>query len=415
MTTKSPYPLNEGRALRSYNLIKQAAMRHDVHLASFVQTPEEQAGIAHMRTVCSDVRSVDLYLGNRLLATLLDVVLELGRAAPLSVVKYDTRAMRRVLKDMLATHQYDVIHIDMLHLGEYLDLFGDIPTVLMGHNVEAQILERRAQTEGRWWARLYLQYQARKLANYEASAYRRVTRGVAVSRDDAELLTRRCHRDDIDVLPNGVDTSFFEVPDVPNDPFSLIYVGGFTWFPNLDAIQHFVGNILPLIEARCPQVRLTVVGKCPDSPAVRALAERPNVRFAGLVDDIRPLVGRAAVYIVPLRIGGGTRLKILDALSMKRAIVSTSIGCEGIEVNDHVTIRIADAPQAFADAVIDLFDNPAAGARLGEAGRRLVQHLYEWAVLGDQLDAVYKIAAGRPTPEPCIAPAMQVRSPGESS
>jgi polysaccharide biosynthesis protein PslH len=389
VTTKSPYPLFEGRALRSYNLIKQAAKRHEIHLASFIQTPEEVAGIEHMKSICSVVRSHRLYFDNPRMDGLRDALRELPRAAPLPVVKYDTAAMRQTLRELLATHRYDLVHVDMLHLSEYLDLFEGLPTVLMGHNVESMILERRAANESRWLARTYLRYQHRKLVRYETRACQRATKVVAVSRADADVLAAWTGRDDIAVVPNGVDTSFFDVPAVPFKPGSMVYVGGFTWFPNEDAIQYFARDVLPLIAKEVPEANLTVVGKNPDNAAVRALSENPRIKLTGMVDDIRPLVAESAVYIVTLRIGGGTRLKILDALSMSKAIVSTSIGCEGLEVTDGQDITVADDPQSLANAVVRLLRDPDEARRLGRAGRALVEQRYEWNVLGEGLDSVY--------------------------
>ncbi len=398
VTTKSPYPLFEGRALRSYNLIRQAAQRHEIHLASFIQTPEEVAGIEHMTSICSVVRSHRLYFEHPRRDALKDALRELTRDAPLPVVKYDTPAMRATLRELLAANRYDLVHVDMLHLSEYFDLFDGLPVVLMGHNVESLILERRAANETRWLARKYLGYQHRKLVRYETAAARRATRVVMVSQADADILAGWTGRTDITVVPNGVDTSYFDVPDTPCKPGSMVYVGGFTWFPNEDAIRFFASDVLPLIAAEVAEANLTVVGKNPDNATVRALAANPRIRFAGMVDDIRPVVAESAVYIVPLRIGGGTRLKILDALSMSKAIVSTSIGCEGLDVTDGQDIVIADEPAALATAIVALLHDPERARRLGRAGRQLAERRYEWNVLGGGLDRVYRDAVAAASP-----------------
>ena len=398
VTTKSPYPLYEGRALRSYNLIRQAALRHEIHLASFIQTPEEVSGIEHMKTICSVVRSHRLYFEHPRRDGVKDALRELGRAAPLPVVKYDTAAMRETLRELLAANRYDLVHVDMLHLSEYFDLFAGLPVVLMGHNVESLILERRAANETRWLARKYLEYQHRKLVRYETAAARRATRVVMVSQADADILAGWTGRTDIAVVPNGVDTSFFDVPTAPLKPGSMVYVGGFTWFPNEDAIRYFASDVLPLIAAEVPEANLTVIGKNPDNAHVRALATNPRIRLAGMVDDIRPVVAESAVYIVPLRIGGGTRLKILDALSMSKAIVSTAIGCEGLEVTDGQDIVVADDAGSLARAIVLLLRDPERARRMGQAGRALVERRYEWNVLSEVLDRVYgeatAVAAG---------------------
>lgn len=392
ITSKSPYPLHEGRALRTYNLLREMARRHEVHLASYIQTDEDAGGIDHMRGICPVVRGVPLYREHPRRDTAADALRELASAAPLPIVKYDTTAMRRVLAQLLAQHRYDLVHLDILHVACLADALGGLPTVLNQHNVEAMILERRAQQDPRPLARMYLRYQARKMRHFETQACRRATQVVAVSQADADVLAQWTGRQDITVVPNGVDTGFFQPFVQAPQTAELVYVGGFTWFPNEDAVQSFVAQTLPLIAQQVPEVRLTVVGKNPDSASVRALAAHPRVRLLGMVDDIRPHVAEAAVYVVPLRIGGGTRLKILDALAMGKAIVSTSIGCEGLAVTPGLDIEVADDPQAFATSVVMLLRDPQRAQQLGKAGRVLVERRYEWGALGQMLEAGYRRA-----------------------
>jgi glycosyltransferase involved in cell wall biosynthesis len=218
---------------------------------------------------------------------------------------------------------------------------------------------------------------------------------VAVSELDAEQLNRLSGRHDVVYVPNGVDTDYFRLesvePDGKSNP-TLIYVGGFTWFPNLDAIDYFRREILPIVQARVPNVKLKVIGRYPDTAQVREIAADPAIELCGLVDDIRPHVQAAGVYIVPLRIGGGTRLKILDALSMAKAIVSTSIGCEGLDVVPGESIIVADEPKSFADALIRLFNDPQAVQRIGQNGRALAEARYDWRAVAKGLDAAYQRA-----------------------
>lgn len=394
ITTKSPWPLFEGRALRTYNLMREVARHHEVHLVSCIQTEDDAQGIDHMRSMCPVVEAVPLTRGSDRLWVAGAALREPFTDAPLPVLKYRDPGLHAVLRRLALTHHYDLVHLDMLHLADCIDLFPGVPVVLGEHNVEAMILQRRADNERRAPVRAYLRYQASRLERYEARACRRASRVLAVSDPDARQLEAMSGRDDVVTVPNGVDTTFF-TPDPARSPApEMVFVGGFTWFPNEDAIRHFVTDILPLIRARHPEVVLTVVGKQPDTPAVRALAAQPGVRLTGLVDDIRPLVHGAAVYVVPLRIGGGTRLKILDALSMGSAIVSTRIGCEGIEVTDGQDILMADAPQDFADAVCRVLEDPALRDRLGRQGRDLVERRYDWRAVAEDMLRVYDDLVG---------------------
>jgi sugar transferase (PEP-CTERM/EpsH1 system associated) len=395
ITTKSPYPLFEGRALRTFNLIKEVAREHEVHLLSFVQTQEDLDGIEHMRSLCKVVEYEKLYFGAGRLAVLADAVRDIFSARPLPILKYYSRSMEARIRRLIAAHHYDVIHLDMLHLCEYMDVCSGIPVVLAQHNVESMILQRRAENEKRWLLRKYLSRQYRKLQTYEAAMCRRVDELLAVSDADAQCLEAMTGRGDISVAPNGVDTEFFQPQAVPADDHNLVFVGGFTWFPNLDAIQYFSDEILPLVRQKLPNIRITVIGRQPDTAAVRRVASAPGLTLTGLIDDIRPTVAEAGAYIVPLRIGGGTRLKILDALAMSKAIISTSIGCEGLAVTHGQDIIVADTPESFANAVIETLSDPARAQRIGAAGRALVVARYGWAAIAGTLIAAYASAVSR--------------------
>lgn len=390
VTTKSPYPLFEGRALRTYNLMKEVARSHEVHLASFVQDQQDLDGIEHMRSLCPVVEYEKLYFGAKLPLFARDALIEAFSSLPLPIVKYCTSTMRARIRRLMAEHQYDLVHLDMLHLGEYVAEIGQVPVVLGEHNVESVILKRRAENEGHALKKWYFNYQYKKLERYEAQCCRRVSLVTAVSEHDAEQLCQLSQRQDVEVVPNGVDTSYFDLPPSPPSGPSLVFVGGFTWFPNLDAIQYFCASILPLIRAQIPDATVTVVGKQPDTAVVRAIAETPGMTLTGLVEDIRPYVARSAAYIVPLRIGGGTRLKILDALSMSKAIVSTSIGCEGLAVESGLNILIGDTPQEFADKVVWALRHPDLTAVVGARGRELAVNRYDWRAIGAQMTSLYE-------------------------
>ena len=398
VTTKSPYPLFEGRALRTYNLIKQAALHHEIHLLSFVQTPEDLEGIEHMRSICKVVEYEKLYFDGAKTQILQDAICELFSRAPLPVVKYRTAGMRAKMRKLMQTHQYDLVHLDMLHLADYMDLCGNTPVALIEHNVEHVILDRRADNETRPLHRAYLRYQAAKLKSYEGRACQRAQHVVAVSELDAQQLRDLGPGARVTSVPNGVDTEYFRTSQTPRKPTSLVFVGGFTWFPNLDAITYFCEDILPKLLKTIPDIQLTVIGKQPDTPVAQEIAKHPNVKLAGLVEDIRPDVDAAAAYIVPLRIGGGTRLKILDALSMSKAIISTSVGCEGLDVEDGKTIVIADTPDAFVQAIVKVLADPAWADTIGQQGRQLVESRYDWAAVAKTLMAVYADTAQRQAP-----------------
>jgi glycosyltransferase involved in cell wall biosynthesis len=398
LTTRSPYPLHEGRALRTYNLLKQIARHHEVFLCTFLQSQAEVEGLPRLREFCAEVYGEPLYLGGARGELLYDLARNAFSSIPIHATKYSRRSMMRTVADWLSSRNIDLVHLDMLHLGEYAALAEGLPCVLVEHNVESVILERRLATECNAASRLYLRYQLNKLARYETRLCSVVDEVVTVSDLDAESLRARCPGKRFTTVSNGVDSEFFASQRLEKVPGSLVYVGSLQWFPNLDAIRFFCAEVLPLIAERVPQVTLTVVGQIP-GPAIEAeFARYPNVRLTGLVDDVRPIIDRSAAYVVPLRIGGGTRLKILDALSMEQTLVSTSVGCEGLELAHERELLIADQPRDFADAVVRVLGDQALARRLALAGHRRVCSQYDWRSIAGVLENVYRSAVAHHAP-----------------
>ena len=393
VTTKSPWPLTEGRALRTYNLLKQAASEHEITLCSFVQSEEEQAGIEKLREFCAEVHAVPLYLRAPRLSLVVDAALEVFGTAPLHARKYAKPRMRRLLRSLLQSQRYDVLHLDMLHLAELGRIENAPPIVLVEHNVESQILQRRYENEASWLRRRYIRYQQRKLKRYEVLQCNRAAQVVSVSDEDQKLLRNLGVTTTITTVPNAVDTEFFVPSSEQCEPSSLVYVGSLAWFPNEDAVDYFVTEILPLLEARNANVKLRVIGHIPDGAKVSRWRSSQAVELLGFVDDIRPHVARAAVYVVPLRIGGGTRLKILDAMAMGKAVVSTAVGCEGLGLSHDEQALVASSPEDFADAVCALLADRERATRLGQSGRDYVCRNFRWEEIAKGMEAVYRSAA----------------------
>jgi glycosyltransferase involved in cell wall biosynthesis len=395
VTTRSPYPLHEGRALRTFNILREIARSHEIHLATFLQAQEELDGLHEMRAFCADVHAEPLYMDSPRRELAVDLAADLVSRAPILATKYRRASMRAKLGEWLRTRNFDVLHLDMLHLGDYAAIAGETPVVLVEHNVEAVIIERRIETTKNPLARAYLRYQHGKLAAYEKRICQSVDEVVTVSDLDSEQLRGLAPGGSYTAVPNGVDSGYFASRSIPKKPGALVYVGGLNWFPNLDAIRFFTAEILPLIAQRVPEVSLTVVGKLPGEAVAAEFRHLPNVRLTGTVDDVRPYIDAASAYVVPLRIGGGTRLKILDALSMSSALVSTSVGCEGLDVTPGEHLRVADDPRAFADAVVNVLSNPESARAMGAAGRARVCSHYDWPSIARRHEAVYARAIDR--------------------
>jgi polysaccharide biosynthesis protein PslH len=393
VTTKSPLPLNEGRALRTYNLLKELAGRHEITLCSYVQSEAEAQGLEQMRSFCKEVHAVPLYLNFPKAELARDLLRDVVSDAPILATKYSQPAMTSLLKKLMSRQKFDVFHLDMLHLGLLMETANGLPTVLVEHNVESALLERRIE-RSTGAMKAYLKRQLRKLSRFEAETCSAADCVVCCSDNDAGLLRKMNDSIDTVTVPNAVDIEYFKPFTSQPKPGSLIYVGGLGWFPNLDAIEFFAKDILPRVAKGVRDVVLTVVGQVPDPAMLERFREYPNVRFAGLVDDIRPFAADAIAYVVPLRIGGGTRLKILDALSMGKPVITTSIGCEGLRVTHGTDVLIADDAEQFARETVRVLSDPVLAARLGSAGRQCVVRDYQWSAAARLMDVAYERARG---------------------
>jgi sugar transferase (PEP-CTERM/EpsH1 system associated) len=309
---------------------------------------------------------------------------------PYAVGKYRSRAFRTRVRDLMATEDFDLVISDFLPPVVNLPARLRCPSALFTHNVEADIWRRHADVATSALARHLLRVQHARMLRFERHALERFDAVLAVSDQDrdtfarlyGDTLTRPVH-----VVPTGVDTEYFSpAPEPPAEAPELVFTGSMDWLPNEDAMVFFCASILPLIRRRVPDVRLTIVGRSP-TPVVAKLADAAGVRVTGRVDDVRPYMRDGAVYVVPLRIGGGTRLKIFEAMAMGKAVVSTAIGAEGLPVRDGEHLLLTDDPAAFADAVVRLLHDRDARARIGAAARSLVAEHYDWGAAARVMDA----------------------------
>lgn len=253
------------------------------------------------------------------------------------------------------------------------------PTLLFQHNAEAVIWRRYADTQTRRLARLFFREQWRRMKAFEHTACRKFDAIVAVSAQDRSIMEDEYGAPLVRHIPTGVDTAYFcPSRTVEPEPYHLVFSGSMDWLPNDDAMKLFSREILPRIRASLPAATVTIVGRNP-LPGIKALArEHPFIRVTGAVEDVRPYIEQASVYVIPLRIAGGTRLKVFEAMAMEKPIVSTSIGVEGLPVTNGTDVLIADEPQAFADAVVHLLRNRGIGKQIGLAAAAKVRTQFGW-------------------------------------
>lgn len=398
-----PHPPRGGMLQRSYNLVAQLGSRAEVSLCAFFQralhrNPEELAeSVNALRQHCARIDVVPIW-SDRSAAHRV----ALAGASLLSMDGYTvnwlkSRAMARTLGEVLADNRFDAVHFDTISLAPYRKLVPrETPSFLCHHNVESAMMHRRSQNERSLPKAAYFRQEAWKLARYERRVARSFTGHITVSSDDSARLIETVGEVPCTVIPNGVDTDFFSArTDIAQTPRSVVFAGGMSWYPNRDAMLFFANEIWPLLKARVPGVTATIIGKHPPD-ALRKLGERdPSFKVTGFVDDVRPYLTAAAVYICPIRDGGGTRLKLLDAMSMGKAIVSTTVAAEGLETVPDKHLLLADTPTAFADSVVRLFDDADLRASLERAARAHAERHYDWRLIGQNLFETYRAAVER--------------------
>jgi sugar transferase (PEP-CTERM/EpsH1 system associated) len=401
-------PLDKGGKLRSWHLMRHLAARHDITYMSFADSDQPRADLDGMREVAGRVEVIsrsDPRKGS--LRFYADAAVHLLDPLPYAVGKYRSRAFRRRLSTVLSGQRFDLIVSDFLVPIVNLPSRLPCPAVLFTHNVESEIWRRHAETKSSTLAKVLYGIQFRRMLRFEADALRRFDGVLAVSDADRATFGRlypNATRNPVHVVPTGVDVQYFQSAPSAEASREVVFTGSMDWLPNEDAMLYFCREVLPAIRAAEPAVRLSIVGRAPTLP-VRRLADDVGIRVTGRVDDVRPFVRDAAVYVVPLRIGGGTRLKIFEAMAMGRAVVSTSVGAEGLPVTSGEHLAIADDPRAFADAVVDLIRNVARRREMERAARALVVECYDWRAVAGELERALIQFAQVPSPQ---------AAPGES-
>lgn len=389
-----PYPPHGGVLQRGFNLLRELGAEHEVHLLAFHHPDELPPGEAVERSkqelskFCRRLEYFQLWPKQSTLHKAVAFAAGALYPRPFSVLAHRSAAIERRIEEECASAQPpDIVHLDTIALAPYLKRCGSIPAVLAHHNIESQLMSRRADYET-GLARLYVSMQAHRLVAYEREQAKNFPLNITVSAADGKKLQSICPTARTASIPNGVDTNYF-TPRTGGETPALIYTGGMNMFANRDAVDWFLDAIWPRIKAAVPEVRFYAIGQRPSARLLAEAAKDPHVEAPGFVDDVRPWVARSAVYVVPLRVGGGTRLKMVDAMAQGKAIVATTVGAEGIDGHDGKEFVLADEPASFADAVIRVLRDRSEMQRLGAAARQRAEERYAWPILGRQLAGHY--------------------------
>jgi len=387
VNTNFMHPTTKGGQIRTLEMLRHLHRRHEIHYVAIEdpRCPEGPARAAEYSTrtypfqhKITDKRSSAFAL--RLLRGLFDSV-------PVSVSRFHIPALGEFLRRLAATERFDRAVCDFLHPASY---FPNIQRALLfQHNVETMIWRRHAQHAPDPVRRWYFGLQARRMFDYEQRVCLAAGHVVAVSEQDASTMRKLFNVTRVSTVPTGVDVEAFSPPSPrPLVTTDLAFIGSMDWMPNIDGIQWFTREVLPLIRRERPKCSLAIVGRLP-SPAVAALAEKdPLIEVTGTVPDIRPHLWRSAISIVPLRVGGGTRLKIYESMAGRTPVVSTTVGAEGLQVHPPNDIRIADSPETFASACLELLSDSRLRERQAAAAWEMVAKEFSWEHVAGCFDRI---------------------------
>ena len=383
-----PYPPDGGVNIRSYHVLRLLAREFEVTALCFYRKAARPtpADVAWSLEALNKIASVEAFpipqewSRTRFVA---DHARSMLTGQPYTEYAYASAAFTKRLDELLATQRFDLVHMDSLDLAHYLPRLKGLPVACTHHNVESELLARRGEVERSPIVRWYLRLQGKRTRAQEIKLCPQLALNLTVSERDQEALENLVPDLRAVTIPNGVDTHAFHPQASPKT--GIVFVGGYDWFPNRDALEFFAEKILPIIRARSsssPEVNW--VGRAPDAVRKQYAADH-GIHLTGYVDDVRPWLARGACFVVPLRTGGGTRLKILDAWAMGKAVVSTSVGCEGLTARDGGNILIRDDAESFADAVVQILSDRELRTSLENAARKTAQETYDWDVLAEKL------------------------------
>lgn len=400
-----PFPLTSGKRIRTFNLLARLAGRHRITMICH-RNPDAGEALAAgekfrelgIDTVIAE-RAVPTKSGPAFYARLAGNLLS---ALPYSVATHASPSLAAAAREFARTHDVDLWHCEWTPYARVLhDALGDdlrqARWTVMAHNVESLIWQRYAETEANPARRWYIRQQERKFDQFERWAYSHATAPIAVSREDANLMRTRFDVRRAEVVENGVDVDYFKPQrDVDRDPARILFLGSLDWRPNLDGIEQLLDGVFPHVRTRIPNATLTLVGRRPPQWLRARAASTPGVRVVADVPDVRPFLATCGMLVVPLRIGGGSRLKILEALAADTPVISTRIGAEGLQLTAGRDLVKVDSLTELADAIIEGIRRPDELRETAEHGRAVVLARYSWNRLAAQLSNVWESNATRP-------------------
>jgi polysaccharide biosynthesis protein PslH len=373
------HPTTRGGQIRTLELLRRMRARHEIHYIAF-HDPNEPEGLKRADEYCAKAYPVDhQFVDKSSPAFLGELITGLFSSMPVAIRRCRSADMRLQIERLIQQEGFDCVICDFLSPAPNIPDLG--ACILFQHNVEAVIWKRRTEYASDRVRHRYLELQAERMFRYEGEVCRTVRKVIAVSETDSAIMQEWYRIKPAEAVPTGVDADYFKTRGAASPVADLVFVGSLDWAPNIDGIDWFQREVLPLILRRRPDCSVAIVGRKPPRAIQELGARYPGIQVTGTVPEVRPWLWGSKVSIVPLRVGGGTRLKIFEAMAAGVPVVSTTIGAEGLGARDGDTIRIADTPEDFAAACIALLDDPAERERLRNRALQMVTEQYSWEVV----------------------------------
>jgi sugar transferase (PEP-CTERM/EpsH1 system associated) len=390
LKTELLHPVDKGGKIRTYQMLKELRREHHITYLTLDDGAASRDARERAAEYCHELITVPHAVSEKFSAGFYkELAQNLLSPLPYAIKKYESPAMRREIERLARGGEFDVIVCDFLTPAVNLPPKLDCTTVLFQHNVEAMIWKRHYEVQRNRVKKAYLYNQWRKMQRFEREASQRFDWVVAVSREDREMISDEYKIENVSDVPTGVDTEYFRPrANESVEAGTLVFTGSMDWLPNEDAIRYFTAEILPLIRRKVPHVKLVVVGRNPFQSLIELSKSDASIVVTGRVEDVRPYMERASAYVVPIRIGGGTRLKIYEAMAMEKPIVSTTVGAEGLPLRNGVEIVLADTPEAFAEETVRVLKDESYARELGLRAARRVWESFGWDKVASEFASI---------------------------
>jgi len=380
------HPTDRGAQIRTLGTLKQLHKRHEIHFAALnnplnLEGPERSSEYSsrHIAVEHSAPSRKSLGMIPQLVGSIVNPV-------PLAVSRYYSVQLKREIDALIAAEHYDSIVCDFLAAAPNVPNLASC--VLFQHNVETTIWQRHVEQTESIVKKYFFQLQAAKMEAYERKICRTAKHVIAVSDIDASRMRQMFQIDSVTSVPTGVDVEYFAPRGAATPMSDIVFCGSMDWLPNVDAVVHFLAEVLPLIRAKLPGATFTIAGRSPDDRVLKAVQGLTGVCVTGKVDDMRPYLWGSKISIVPIRIGGGTRLKIYECMAAGVPVVSSTVGAEGLRYEDGKDIVLADDPGAFAAACVRLLSDDSARGAIAHNAIERTQKEFSWEAVSREFEAI---------------------------